>query len=130
MKSFNKTYSIHASAHDVWQALTDPKTIARWDGGPATMEAKTGTKFSLWGGDIHGTNTKVISEKKLVQDWFSGDWNAPSVVTFELSGNTNNTKVKLTHTNIPDAEFSSIKSGWDDYYMIPLKNLVESFTNK
>jgi uncharacterized protein YndB with AHSA1/START domain len=122
MMSFNKTYTIHASVHDVWQALTDPKTIAKWGGGPATMSPVAGTKFSLWGGDIHGTNTKVIPEKKLVQDWYSGDWKEPSVVTFELSGNTT---VKLTHTNIPDSEFTSIKSGWNDYYMIPLKKLVE-----
>ena len=83
------------------------------------------SKFSLWGGDIHGTNTKVTSEKKLVQDWYSGDWPEPSVVTFSLTGTGDTTEVKLTHTNIPDAEFSDIKSGWDDYYMIPLKKLAE-----
>lgn len=123
MKSFNKTYSILAPIHDVWQALTDQKIIDKWGGGPAKMEAKADSKFSLWGGDIHGTNTKVVAENKLVQDWYSGDWKEPSVVTFELSGNTT---VKLTHTNIPDSEFTSIKSGWDDYYMLPLKELLEA----
>lgn len=122
MKNFTKTYSIGAPPEKVWQALTDPKVIAKWGGGPAKMEDRAGTKFSLWGGDIHGTNTKVVPEKLLVQDWYSSGFKEASEVTFELSGNT---KVKLTHTNIPDAEFSDIKSGWDDYYMLPLKELVE-----
>lgn len=123
MKSFTKTYTIHASVHDVWKALTDTKMIHKWGGGPAVMAPVAGTKFSLWGGDIHGVNTKVIPEKKLVQDWYSGDWKEPSEVTFTLTGNT---KVTLTHKNIPDEEFKDIKSGWDDYYMLPLTELVES----
>jgi activator of HSP90 ATPase len=125
MKLFTKTYIIHAKAADVWNALTDPNVIAKWGGGPANMEAKDGTKFSLWGGDIHGTNTKVVTQKLLVQDWYSGNWKEPSVVTFELTNKDMFTEVKLTHKNIPDSEFSDIKSGWDDYYMVPLKNLVE-----
>ena len=125
MKSFTKTYTIRASVHDVWKALTDPQMIDAWGGGPVKIEAKAGTKFSLWGGDIHGTNTKVISEKKLVQDWYSGNWENPSAVTFALDGNEKQTRVKLTHTGIPDSEFADIKSGWDDYYMEPLKKLVE-----
>lgn len=125
MKSFDKTYTIHASVHDVWQALTDPKTIAKWGGGPVVMKPVAGTKFSLWGGDIHGTNTNVISEKKLVQDWYSGDWDTPSRVTFALVGNDAETGVTLTHTDIPDNDFADIKSGWDDYYMLPLKKLLE-----
>ena len=125
MKSFSKTYVIKSSISKVWDALVNPNTIDNWGGGPAKMAPVAGTKFSLWGGDIHGTNTKVTSEKKLVQDWYSGDWPEPSVVTFSLTGTGDTTEVKLTHTNIPDAEFSDIKSGWDDYYMIPLKKLAE-----
>lgn len=122
---FVKKYLIHASIHDVWQALTDPKQISAWGGGPAKMEASAGTKFSLWGGDIHGTNVKVISEKKLVQEWYSGNWPKPSLLTFSLSQSGNTTTVLLTQIDIPDAEYQEIAKGWDDYYMGPLKKLVE-----
>ena len=125
VKSFTKIYSIRAPVREVWQALTDPKKIDAWGGGPAKMEPKAGTKFTLWGGDIHGTNTKVVPEKILMQDWFSGDWPEPSKVTFTLTGKAYTTEVKLTHTDIPDDEFSDIKSGWDDYYLEPLKTLLE-----
>lgn len=120
-----KMYTIHAPITNVWQALVDEKIINEWGGGPAKMEAKEGTEFSLWGGDIHGTNTKIVEGKLLVQDWYSGNWEKPSVATFALSGDEKSTKVKLTHTNIPNNEFNDIKSGWDEYYMVPIKKLVE-----
>jgi len=126
MESFTKRYSIDAPIRNVWQALVVPKIIDAWGGGPAVMKAREGTKFSLWGGDIHGTNTKVLVDKLLVQDWYSAGWKEPSVVMFTLTKNGKGTDVTLTHTNIPDGEFDEIKSGWDDYYMNPLKNLIEA----
>jgi len=90
------------------------------------MDAKTGTKFSLWGGDIHGTNTKVTPQKLLEQDWFGGDWEKPSKVVFRLmSGSSGKTKVILTQTDIPDEEFADIEEGWKVYYMGPLQVCVE-----
>ena len=125
MKSFTKTYVINASVRSVWQALVVPKIIDDWGGGPAVMKASVGTIFSLWGGDIHGTNTKVEVDKLLVQDWYSGDWAKPSEVTFALVKKGKQTEVTLTHMNIPDGEFGDIKSGWDSYYMGLLKQFVE-----
>lgn len=126
MKSLTQIYEIHAPIADVWVALVDPKMINHWGGGPAKMDAKTGTKFSLWGGDIHGTNTKVIPQKLLEQDWYGGDWEKPSKVIFRLaSGSSGKTNVTLTQTDIPDGEFVDIEEGWKRFYMGPLKKLVE-----
>ena len=83
-----QTYRIQAPIAEVWKAYVDPKYIDRWGGGSAKMDDRVGTKFSLWGGSIWGTNTKVIKEKKLVQEWYSesehGKWGQPSLVTFTL----------------------------------------------
>ena len=70
-KIIKQTYHIHAPISEVWKALVNPKYIDGWGGGPAKMNNKKGTKFSLWGGSIWGTNTEVVSEKKLIQDWYS-----------------------------------------------------------
>lgn len=125
MKSLEQSYEIKAPVEKVWQALTDPKIIDDWGGGPAEMDAEAGTEWKLWGGDIHGRNLEVEPNEKLVQNWYSGDWPAPSVVTFELSEKDGTTTVNLTHVNIPDNEFDEIESGWRDYYMGPLKELLE-----
>lgn len=54
MKTIKQTYLINASRQDVWQALIDPVIIDKWGGGPARMNDRVGTEFSLWGGDIYG----------------------------------------------------------------------------
>lgn len=89
------------------------------------MMPTKGFEFSLWGGDIFGKNIRVIKNKKLVQEWYGGKWDKPSIVTFDLNEKDSVTTVKLTHKDIPDNEFKDIESGWKDYYMLPLKEFVE-----
>lgn len=125
MKTVKQTYLIRAPIDNVWQALTDSSFIDKWGGGPATMNDKVGTKFKLWGGDIHGQNLKVVKNKLLVQDWFSGEWKKPSKVTFTLEEKDGATKVSLLHENVPDDEEKDIADGWKEYYLDPLKDLVE-----
>lgn len=129
MRDLTQTYDINAPVEKVWAALTDPKIIEEWGGGPAVMDAEVSTEFSLWGGDIHGKNTAVEIDKKLVQDWYGGDWSGPSVCEFHLEGNAGHTTLTLTHTNIPDDEFNEIEDGWKNYYLGPLKELVEKRNN-
>ncbi len=126
MKSIKQTYEINASIDKVWDALVNPNIIEKWGGGPAKMNDQKGFEFELWGGDIYGKNIEVVKNKKLVQEWFSGKWDKPSIVTFLLSFSGNKTTVELIHTDIPDNEADDIEKGWKDYYMIPLKQLVES----
>ncbi len=129
VKTIKQTYFIHAPLEEVWQALVNPKYIDGWGGGPAKMDNKVGTKFSLWGGEIWGTNTKVISKKKLVQDWYSGmekrKWEKPSITTFALIQEKNGVRIDFTHTDVPDENAKDIESGWGQYYLGPLKDYLE-----
>lgn len=125
MKSLKKVYQINSSIHEVWNALVDPSYITKWGGGPAVMDENEGTEFSLWGGDIWGKNIKVVKEKELIQEWYSGEWETPSRVTFKLSQKDNMVELELDHNNIPDNEFSDIDDGWDTYYLGPIKELLE-----
>lgn len=126
MKSIKQTYKINAPVDKVWDALVNPSVIEKWGGGPAEMNDQEGSEFKLWGGDIYGKNIKVIKNKKLVQEWIEGDWDKPSIVSFNLSESDGKTTVELVHTDIPDNQAKDIEEGWKDYYMIPLKELVES----
>ena len=126
MKVVKQTYEINAPVDKVWDALINPNQIEKWGGGPAEMNDQEGSEFKLWGGDIYGKNIKVIKNKMLVQEWIEGDWDKPSIVTFNLSESDGKTTVELVHTDIPDNQAKDIEEGWRDYYMIPLKELVES----
>ncbi|MGA2910783.1 MAG: SRPBCC domain-containing protein [Candidatus Microgenomates bacterium] len=118
-------YLINAPIEEVWEALTEPKIIDMWGGGPAKMKAEENYEFSLWGGDIHGKNIKVAKGKTLKQEWYSGKWQKPSIATFNLSEKGEKTKVELIHNDVPENETKDISDGWKDYYMGPLKRLLE-----
>lgn len=129
MKVIKQTYLIKASPEEVWKALTDAEEIEKWGGGPAKMDDKKGTKFSLWGGSIHGTNITVIANKTLEQDWISeddGEWEQPSIVKFNLHAEKDGTRVELIQKQVPDEYEKNLSNGWKDYYMGPLKNYLES----
>jgi len=125
MKRIKQVYKINAPVEKVWNALVNPKSIEKWGAGPAKMRAEEGFEFKLWGGEIFGKNLSVVPNEKLVQEWFSEDWKKPSLVTFTLREADGETIVELTHKDIPDEEFKDIEQGWKDYYMLPLKELVE-----
>jgi activator of HSP90 ATPase len=127
LKSINQKYMIDADITSVWQALVDPVEIEEWGGGPAEMSDQEGEDFSLWGGEIHGTNRQVEAPKLLVQEWYSSD--APdqqTKVTFKLSENEGKTSLELVHENILPENYDDLSQGWKDYYLEPLKELVEA----
>jgi len=127
MQEIDQTYEIHAPLARVWQAFVDPAIIEQWGGGPAVMSDHKGDTFRLWGGDIHGTNIDVISGRVLEQNWYSGnDWPSPSRVTFSFDEKDGVTTVHLLHQDVPAHERAAIAEGWKDYYLGPIKQLLES----
>jgi uncharacterized protein YndB with AHSA1/START domain len=121
-----KSYVIGAWRGAVWAALTDPATIERWGGGPATMSAVPGFEFGLWGGDIHGTVLEVDPGRSMLQEWFGGDWDCPSLARFTLTEQPEgSTLLELENTGVPDDAGADIDSGWDEYYLGPIRTLLE-----
>lgn len=125
MKAIKQRHIINAPVEKVWQALVDPKEIEAWGAGPAKMVDKKGFQFSLWGGDIYGTNTKVVRYKILEQDWQEKGWSSPSKVKFTLHEENGKTTLELLHENVPDNEAADITDGWKRYYLGPMKDYLE-----
>ena len=129
MKRIEQTYTIAAAKDAVWKALTDPMVIEQWGAGPAEMSEEQGSKFSLWGGDIFGTNTKVISGELLEQDWYSDKtWTEPSKLIISLHSDGldgESTIVDLAQDNIPDNAAGDIEEGWSEYYFEPMREILE-----
>ena len=121
-----KTYEIAAPRSSVWAALTNPAIIERWGGGPAIMAAMPGFKFEFWGGEIHGTVREADPENYIFEEWFGGDWPTPSLVRFTLTDAPGGTLLELENLGVPADEVASIDAGWDEYYLGPIKELLES----
>lgn len=116
MKDFKKYYQVNASPADVYNALTNEATIRLWSGEEAVMPPEPGMEFSLWDGSICGINLELVPGKKIVQEWFFGEQEKPSIVTIILHEAKKGTSVELRHTNIPVEDYENITSGWDENY--------------
>lgn len=117
MKPITQKYDMNATPGEVFEALTNPAVIQKWSGAPAKMDDKAGTQFSLFGGNIAGSNLEVVPHQKLVQEWYSGEWESPSRVTFSLVATDGGTVVELLHENVPEVEVADISEGWKKYYL-------------
>ncbi len=127
MKDYNYSLEISANQEEVFNALTNSFQIELWTGYPAIMDDQVGTVFSLWEGDISGCNIQVVKDYKLVQEWFFGETNTPSIVSFTLKKAGKNTLLQLEHTNIPDEAYDEIVEGWKDYYLGSMKSFLEFY---
>jgi activator of HSP90 ATPase len=125
MPTIKQSYEMNASAEEVFDALVNPEVIQTWSGDEAKMVGEVGGKFTLWGGQMFGTNLEVVKNKKLVQEWCYDQWDAPSKVTFTLRPKGKVTIVDLLHEDVPEKSFQSITEGWDAYYLGAMKSMFE-----
>ncbi len=124
MKDFKKYYILHATPPEVYMAFTNPFTISLWTNEEALMSTIPGTEFSMLGGNISGKNMEFIENKKIVQQWYFGEQEPPSIVTLKFHDDREGTSVELNHTNIPDEAYDEIVEGWNE---IIFGNLSEYF---
>ncbi|MCB0805834.1 MAG: SRPBCC domain-containing protein [Bacteroidales bacterium] len=116
MKNFKKYYLIPATPEEVYNAIVNPISLELWTGEPAVMSTDPGSEFSLWNGDISGTNRSFETNKKIEQQWYFDGQTEESIVTILLHPHKKGTSVELIHTNIPDEAYNDFAEGWDESY--------------
>ena len=117
MKTFKKYYQLPATPEEVYLALTKPQSIQLWTGAEVEFTEEPGTEFSFWDGDIAGKNLEFEYGKKIVQEWYFGEDNAPSIVTIKLHEDKKGTSLEFIQTNIPVADYEDFTSGIIEYYL-------------
>lgn len=125
MKQFKKHFNLNGAPADVYNALVNPLMLEIWTGEPAVMSEEPGSDFSLWEGSISGRNLEFEKDTKIVQEWFFGEQDAPSVVTIKLHPKGKGTTMEVLHTNIPDDAYDNIVDGWISDYFGGLDQLFE-----
>ncbi len=125
MPTIQKIYEMNATPEEVFEALVNPDLIQEWSGDEAKMGAEVGAKFSLWGGQMFGTNLEVLKNKKLVQEWCYDQWSEPSKVTFTIKVKDKKTVVELLHEDVPEKFVSTISDGWDAHYLGAMQEMFE-----
>jgi uncharacterized protein YndB with AHSA1/START domain len=124
---------------DVWRAITEKELMKQWYFDLQEFKAEVGFTFEFTGGEEGGKQylhscviTEVVFEKKLSHTWSYVGYDGTSCLTFELSEEGENTKLKLTHSgiesfpeNVADFAFHNFEAGWNHIVNISLKDFLE-----
>jgi activator of HSP90 ATPase len=126
-KTIRQSVIFKASPHEVFEAIMDSSKHAKFTGAQVIMSRKVGGKFSVYDGDIEGTNLELVPDQKIVQSWRYSDWpeGQYSKVTFSLKEVAMGTRLIFTQTGVPDEHYEDIAQGWRDYYWEPMKEMFE-----
>lgn len=125
MKTFKKYLLLPAPPEEVYLGLTKAQSIQLWTGAEVEFTEEVDTEFSLWDGDIVGKNLEFEPNKKIVQQWYFGEANEPSIVTIKLHPDKKGTSLEFVQTNIPDEDFNDFTEGIKEYYLGGLADFFE-----
>ena len=131
-----RTFQAPASA--VWQAITNKDQMKKWYFDLPDFNPEVGKTFQFYGGDANKQYlhlcevTQVIVEKKIQYSWRYDGYPGNSWVTFELFGEGNRTRVRLTHEGLetfpkanPDLAKERFEEGWTYIMHTSLKGYLE-----
>ncbi|HMR20376.1 MAG TPA: SRPBCC family protein [Sphingobacterium sp.] len=127
MKNFKKYFVIPATPEEIYRALTTEITIRLWTGNEVEIDPTEGGEFSLWDGAINGRFIELEPFKKIVQEWYFGEQDEPSIVTIKLHEHKKGTSFEVNHTNIPEEDYDDIVEGWETEYV---GSLIEFYTEE
>ena len=125
MKTFKKYILLPAQPEEVYLGLTKAQSIQLWTGADVEFVEEVDTEFSFWDGDIVGKNLEFEQGKKIVQQWYFGEDNEPSIVTIKLHPDKKGTSLEFLQTNIPDEDFDEFTQGIKEYYLGGLEDFFE-----
>ena len=132
------TYS--APVEKVWQAITDKEQMKEWYFTLDDFKPEVGFEFTFPGQGTKGEKyihlckiTEVDPGKKLTYSWRYENLPGNSFVTFELFGEGDKTRLRLTHagletfvTDNPDFAKESFAKGWTEL----IGNLLKAYVEK
>ena len=131
----------NAKVKKVWQAITDNNQMKQWYFDIAEFKPEVGFEFQFTGEGKDGEKyihlckvVEVIKEKKLTYSWRYDGFEGNSFVTFELSAEGEETKLKLRHAGLETFPVTASNAfakenfaeGWNYITGTSLKQFVES----
>ncbi|HMH22707.1 MAG TPA: SRPBCC domain-containing protein [Puia sp.] len=128
----------NASSASVWKAITDRDQMKQWYFDLTDFKPQVGFEFTFEAKNEGRTFkhlckvTEVVPGKRLAYSWRYEGFEGDSVVTFELSGEGDKTRLRLTHEGLGtfpanNADFAreNFVAGWTSLIGTNLKGFVE-----
>jgi len=122
-KTIKQAVTFRAEPPEVYDAILDSKKHSAFTQSKCVIGKKAGDIFSAYDGYIEGKNIELIPGRKIVQSWHSDGWPKGhySEVKFEFEKTRKGTKMKFTHSAVPEDDFEEKSSGWKEHYWDKMK---------
>lgn len=139
----NETFVIErvfqAPAKTLWKAITDNDEMKLWYFDIPEFRPEVGLEFRFMGGPSEDRQYQhickiedVIPDRKLAHSWKYDGYEGNTLVTFELFGEGNQTRLRLTHNGLetfpagnPDFAKENFAEGWTWIIGTALKNYLD-----
>ncbi|MFN8381444.1 MAG: SRPBCC domain-containing protein [Anaerolineales bacterium] len=126
---FTLTAIFDTSAKKIYKAWITTQGHSQMTGSPAKVDGRADGEFTAWDGYIWGTFLKLEENKRIIQAWRTSEFPEEaedSRVEILLEETNSKTKLTLIHTNIPEGQADSYKTGWEDFYFKPMREWCNS----
>ncbi len=127
-KNVHQEVLIKAPVGAVYDMIMNPRKHARLSGHKAIVSSRGGSKFSVWGGGLHGFTLVAVRNKQIVQAWRSEEWPQYhyTIASYSFQKSGNGTKLVFDQCGVPAKSYRDISNGWRTYYWSPMKRLLET----
>ncbi len=115
---------LNAEPSQLYQIWMDQVLHSELTHSQAVIDPVKGGKFSVWDGYITGKNKELEPGRTIVQKWRTTEFpeGAPdSTLEIHFEKTEHGTLMTLHHHHIPDGQSEDYKNGWEEYYLLPLK---------
>jgi len=109
----------------LYRAFLDSAIHSEFTGSPAEIENRIGGKFTAWDDYIRGEIVDLEENRSIKERWRTSDFNdddEDSLVEIRFVEEGDETKVVLTHSNLPYGSGEEYRQGWEDFYLKPLRH--------
>ncbi len=115
---------VPSSPHTVYSAWLDSAQHAAFTGSKAVINGVVGGTMSAWDGYITGKFVQLDLGRRIVQSWRTQDFpkGAPdSRLEVHFEPVFDGTRILILHSEIPDGQGEKYRSGWNEFYFVPMK---------
>eukprot|EP01135_Chromosphaera_perkinsii_P008552 Nk52_evm18s1400 gene=Nk52_evmTU18s1400 len=122
-KDYKGEIHFRCSTGMMFDILTDSGRVQAFTQSPAKIEARVGGKFEMFGGNVVGEFIELVPGKKIVQKWRSQSWPEGhySTVTMDLDQESDQMKLTMRQTGIPESDYGRTVEGWNSHYWHKIK---------
>ena len=138
--AIHQEITFQASRGRVYRALTDAKTFDRVvqlseavkagmvpaQAPPSRIGRRVGAGFSLFGGYVTGLQVELLPDRRIVQVWRAGSWDAGeySIASYLLRDEGSGCRLVFEHRGFPAGEAQHLVEGWHGNYWQPLAKVL------